>query len=151
MFLRIMYCTKAKKVVLEDVFKHPFVAREKGSGTRQVIEDELKSRGVDTSRLSIVMEMGSTGAVKSAVEAGLGITMLSPSSVKHEVALGLLKIVNISDITFKREFYAIHLKSALLPIPVVTFLSFLRRHDQGTNVSGDTVDELAEMKEEENA
>ncbi|MBE0343622.1 LysR family transcriptional regulator, partial [Paenibacillus sp. 28ISP30-2] len=68
-----------------------------------------------------------------------------------EVALGLLKIVNISDISFKREFYAIHLKSALLPIPVVTFLSFLRRHDQGTDVSGDTVNELAEMKEEENA
>lgn len=140
---------KAKKVVLEDVFKHPFVAREKGSGTRQVIEDELKSRGVDVSRLGIVMEMGSTGAVKSAVEAGLGITMLSPSSVKHEVALGLLKIVNISDITFKREFYAIHLKSALLPIPVVTFLSYLRRHDQGTDVLRDSQDELAKVKEKE--
>jgi DNA-binding transcriptional LysR family regulator len=138
-------------VVLEDVFKHPFVAREKGSGTRQVIEDELKSRGVDASRLGIVMEMGSTGAVKSAVEAGLGITMLSPSSVKHEVALGLLKIVNISDITFKREFYAIHLKSALLPIPVVTFLSYLRRHDQGTDVQRDSQDELAKLKEKEDA
>lgn len=141
---------KAKKVGLDDVFKYPFIAREKGSGTRQVIEDGLKSCGADASRLAIVMEMGSTGAVKSAVEAGLGITMLSPSSVKHEVELGLLKIVNIADLTFKRKFYAIHLKSALLPIPAVTFLSYLRRHDQGADVFGDPVNETAKRKEEEN-
>lgn len=74
------------------------------------------------------MELGSTGAVKSAVEAGLGITMLSPSTVRHEIALGLLKIVDIFDASFKRQFYAIHQKSTLLPIHAVTFLTFLRQH-----------------------
>ena len=73
------------------------------------------------------MELGSTGAVKSAVEAGLGITMLSPSSVKHEIALGLVKMIDIRNVEFKRQFYAIHLKSTLLPISAVTFLTFLKK------------------------
>ena len=74
------------------------------------------------------MELGSTGAVKSAVEAGVGITIISPSSVKHEKALGLLEILDIEDVSFKRMFYSIHLKSTLLPVPAVTFLTFLREH-----------------------
>ena len=45
--------------------------------------------------LKIVMELGSTGAVKSAVEAGLGISFVSASSVKHEVALGLIQTMPI--------------------------------------------------------
>ncbi|AIQ73959.1 MULTISPECIES: selenium metabolism-associated LysR family transcriptional regulator [Paenibacillus] len=117
-----------QEVTLEQVLQHPFVLREQGSGTRRVMEEQLFSKGLDPGTMKIVMELGSTGAVKSAVEAGLGITIISTSSVKHEVALGLLKIVNISDASFKRQFYAIHLKSTLLPISAVTFLTYLREH-----------------------
>ncbi|MBT2287793.1 LysR family transcriptional regulator [Paenibacillus albidus] len=116
------------EVTLEEALRHPFVLRERGSGTRRVMEEQMLAKGLDPAAMTVVMELGSTGAVKSAVEAGLGITMISTSSVKHEVALGLLKIVNISDASFKRQFYAIHLKSTLLPISAVTFLTFLRHH-----------------------
>lgn len=117
-----------EEVDLEVVLKYPFILREKGSGTRQVMEDQLLSKGYPAGNLHTVMELGSTGAVKSAVEAGLGITMLSPSSVKHETALGLVKIINIRDVEFKRQFYAIHLKSTVLPISAVTFLTFLQNN-----------------------
>ncbi|WP_019911467.1 selenium metabolism-associated LysR family transcriptional regulator [Paenibacillus sp. HW567] len=116
------------EVTLEEALSHPFVLREQGSGTRRVMEEQLLAKGLDPGAMRVVMELGSTGAVKSAVEAGLGITIISTSSVKHEVALGLLKIVNITDASFKRQFYAIHLKSTLLPISAVTFLTFLRQH-----------------------
>ncbi|AIQ12659.1 selenium metabolism-associated LysR family transcriptional regulator [Paenibacillus durus] len=116
------------EVLLEEALRFPFVLREQGSGTRRVMEEQLLSKGMDLDELQVVMELGSTGAVKSAVEAGLGITMLSPSTVRHEVALGLLKIINITDASFKRQFYAIHQKSTLLPIHAVTFLTFLRQH-----------------------
>lgn len=118
-------CDK-KEVFLEEVIAYPFVLREKGSGTRQVMEDELIRQNIDPQRVQTVMELGSTGAVKSAVEAGFGVTMISPSSVKHEVSLGLMHIVDIKDAKFKRNFYSIHLKSTLLPVTAVTFLSFLR-------------------------
>ncbi|MFD1989609.1 selenium metabolism-associated LysR family transcriptional regulator [Paenibacillus nicotianae] len=116
-------------VQLTDLLKYPFVLREKGSGTRQVMEEELIRHQVDLSHIQTVMELGSTGAVKSAVEAGLGITILSPSSVKHEVTLGLLKVLTIENVSFQRQFYSIHLKSTLLTIPAVTFLQFVQEYE----------------------
>lgn len=116
-------------VTLEEAMRYPFVLREQGSGTRLVMEELLRARQIEPSKLDIVMELGSTGAVKSAVEAGVGVSFVSASSVKHEVALGLIKMVPISDAVFKRHFYSIYLKSALLPISAVTFLTFLRERD----------------------
>lgn len=117
------------KVNLEDVMNYPFVLREEGSGTRQVMEGQLQKKKIDPSDMNVVMELGSTGAVKSAVEAGVGITMLSPSSVQHELALGLVHIVDIRGLEFKRQFYAIHLKSSLLPLSAVAFLGYLRQQE----------------------
>jgi DNA-binding transcriptional LysR family regulator len=117
------------EVTLAEAIGYPFVLREQGSGTRLVMEEQLKARNIDPGSLDIVMELGSTGAVKSAVEAGVGISFVSASSVKHEVALGLIKMVPLVDAAFKREFYSIYLKSALLPISAVTFLTFLRERD----------------------
>ncbi|MCM3133685.1 selenium metabolism-associated LysR family transcriptional regulator [Paenibacillus polysaccharolyticus] len=124
------------KVNLEEVMNYAFVLREEGSGTRQVMEGQLQKKKIDPSDMNVVMELGSTGAVKSAVEAGVGITMLSPSSVQHELALGLVHIVDIRGLEFKRQFYAIHLKSSLLPLSAVAFLGYLRQqeHEQGERV-----------------
>ncbi|MFF2887941.1 selenium metabolism-associated LysR family transcriptional regulator [Paenibacillus sp. NPDC057967] len=118
-----------KSVTLAEAMQYAFVLREQGSGTRLVMEEQLKKKKIDPASMKIVMELGSTGAVKSAVEAGLGISFLSASSVKHEVALGLIKVVKVSDTKFLRHFYSIYLKSALLPISAVTFLTFLRERD----------------------
>lgn len=117
------------EVELEEVMAYPFVLREKGSGTRQVMEDQLQKKNIDPQDMNVVMELGSTGAVKSAVEAAVGITMLSPSSVQHELALGLVHIVDIRGLAFKRQFYAIHLKSSLLPLSAVAFLNYLRQQE----------------------
>lgn len=114
---------------IEDMLQYPFILREHGSGTRQVMEQELQRAGIGSEQLKIVMELGSTGAIKSAVEAGLGITILSPSSVKHEVALGLFHVKSIEGVTFTRHFYSIFLQAALLPISAVMFLSFLRERN----------------------
>jgi DNA-binding transcriptional LysR family regulator len=116
-------------ITLDDVLLYPFILREQGSGTRQVMEEELRRVGYGTDRLKIVMELGSTGAIKSAVEAGLGITLLSPTAVRHETALGIFKVKSIEGLTFTRHFYSIYLQAALLPISAVTFLTFLRERD----------------------
>jgi len=116
-------------VTLEEALEYPFVLREQGSGTRRVMEEEMIRRGFDPSRLQVTMELGSTGAIKSAVEANLGISILSRSSVRHERALGVLKALPLQDIRFHRHFYAIYLKSVLLPISAMTFLTFIRERD----------------------
>ena len=117
------------EISFEDLLDYPFILREHGSGTRDVMEKELQRCGADPSLLRIVMEIGNTGAIKSAVEAGFGLSILSPTSVKHEVALGLLAVRNVQGFTFTRQFNAIYMNSTLLPIAAVTFLSFLRERD----------------------
>lgn len=116
-------------VSFEQAMEYPFVLREQGSGTRLVMEEQLRVQSIDPGRMKVVMELGSTGAVKSAVEAGFGLSVISSSSIKHEVTLGLIHVIPLTNIVFKRYFYSIYLKSSLLPISAVTFLTFLRERD----------------------
>ncbi|WP_019533627.1 selenium metabolism-associated LysR family transcriptional regulator [Paenibacillus ginsengihumi] len=118
-----------ERITIEELVRYPFVLREQGSGTRRVMEEELAKAGCDIGALNIVMELGSTGAVKSAVEAGLGLSVLSQSSVKHESALGVLLVKDVEGVRFVRSFNAIYLNSTLLPISAVTFMTFLREKD----------------------
>ena len=118
-----------ESITFEDVLEYPFILREEGSGTRDVMEKELKRYGADVSMIRTVMEIANTGAIKSAVEAGFGLSIVSPTSVKNEVALGLLAVRDIEGLSFKRQFHAIYLGTTLLPISAVTFLTFLRERD----------------------
>jgi DNA-binding transcriptional LysR family regulator len=115
------------EVTLAEVIREPMVLREKGSGTRQIMEEELLRHGVSEAELHVVSEFGSTGAVKSAVEAGLGLSILSVWTIKHEIALGLLKPVRISGVSFSRQFFAVRLQSSLLPMPAAALLHDLRK------------------------
>ena len=69
---------------------YPFIHREDGSGTRQVVEKYLSEHGVDEHALNRPFELGSTEAIKSAVQAGMGITIVSGATVSRELALGQL-------------------------------------------------------------
>lgn len=122
-----------KSVTLAEVAEQPLVLREKGSGTRQVVEDELWRHDVEERNLKVVSEFGSTAAIKSAVEAGLGLSILSMWTIKHEAALGLLKTVPIEGVSFKRQFYAVRLPSSLLSLPAAAFMEQLRglSHEPG--------------------
>jgi DNA-binding transcriptional LysR family regulator len=123
---------KRDEVTLEEVIREPMVLREKGSGTRQIMEEELQRHGVKEDQMRIVSEFGGTGAVKSAVEAGLGLSIISVWTIKHEVALGLLKPVKITGVSFRRQFYAVRLLSSLLSMPAAALLHDLRllSHEQ---------------------
>ncbi|CAM3352158.1 selenium metabolism-associated LysR family transcriptional regulator [Marinicrinis lubricantis] len=118
-----------EKVTIEEALTQPFVLREQGSGTRQVMEEALLQNGISPERLNIVMELGSTGAVKSAVESGLGVSILSKSSVKHETALDIVRTKEIEGIPFVRHFNIVYFKERLLPISAVTFLTFIKEND----------------------
>ena len=116
-------------ITISDIETLPFVLREPGSGTRMVFEHEWLLAGHDPGRLSIAMELGSTGAIKSAVEHGLGVTFLSKASIKHELALGLLAARRVEGLTLHRKFYSVQRKSELLPMPAVAFLTFLQEEE----------------------
>jgi len=79
--------------------------RERGSGTRHVIELALERQGVRRNSMHIVMELDSTEAIKSAVEAGLGVGFVSRWAIAKDLRLGnTFKIVEVEGLSIKREF-----------------------------------------------
>jgi DNA-binding transcriptional LysR family regulator len=78
--------------------------REQGSGSHSVVETALVKAGVKLKTLRNVMNLGSTEAIKSAVEAGLGIGFVSRWAISKELELGLLRVANVTGIRIVRPF-----------------------------------------------
>ena len=74
----------------------PYVSRESGSGTREVVDEYFRQNGVQPEDLHITMELGSREAIKGAVEAGLGIAIVSRATILKEVKLGDLIAVTLN-------------------------------------------------------
>lgn len=79
--------TRSAAVPVADLKQYSFIVREEGSGTREVIADYLRQQQNDLSAMKIGMELGSPEALKGAVEAGMGLSILSRASVKKELKL----------------------------------------------------------------
>ena len=78
---------RAQFDLLRRIASSPLLMRERGSGTRHVIEIALERQGIKRSSLQIVMELDSTEAIKSAVEAGLGIGFVSRWAIAKDLRL----------------------------------------------------------------
>jgi len=83
---------------------HPFIYREDGSGTRSVIERYFTDNGLDENALNRPFELGSTEAIKGAVQAGMGITIVSKATVSKELELNQLVALPL-DPPLLRPFY----------------------------------------------
>jgi DNA-binding transcriptional LysR family regulator len=79
------------KVKASEIVKYPFVSREEGSGTRDVIMQYLLEEKINLNDLNICLELGSPEAIKGAVEAGMGITIISRSIIDKELKLNTLR------------------------------------------------------------
>ena len=92
-------------VCCSEIISIPLLMRERGSGTRHVIELALERQGVKRKSLRIVMELDSTEAIKSAVEAGLGVGFVSRWAIAKDLRLGNnFKIVEVEGLAIKRQF-----------------------------------------------
>jgi len=76
---------KAHEMSLEELTSFPTILREEGSGTRKEIERILEDRGISLDTLNVVGYFGSTDAVKQAVKAGMGISIVSELAVRDEL------------------------------------------------------------------
>jgi DNA-binding transcriptional LysR family regulator len=91
----------------------PMLMREHGSGTRRVVEMALEKHGLKRSSLRIVMELDSTEAIKSAVEAGLGVGFVSRWAMAKDLRLGTyFKIVEVAGLCIKRNFSVAYVSGA---------------------------------------
>ncbi|MEW6741067.1 MAG: selenium metabolism-associated LysR family transcriptional regulator [Nitrospirota bacterium] len=118
--------TKNKQLTLKELMKLPMVLREEGSGTRRETEKILEDKGVSLEDIKVAGIFGSTDAIKQAVKAGLGVSILSRLSVKDELKYGIFKEIKLSDIQMKRKFYIVTHKKRTLPAAYNLFLEHLK-------------------------
>ncbi|GGK08805.1 LysR family transcriptional regulator [Lentibacillus kapialis] len=113
-------------ISMEQVRQSPLIFREEGSGTRSVVNYYMKKAGLTNDDLQIVMELGSTEAIKAVVESGLGVSFISKSAIKKEQELGLLKAYSITDMALKRHFYIASRQHHVLKLSTEHFLETLQ-------------------------
>jgi DNA-binding transcriptional LysR family regulator len=87
-----------------DLAKVPLVMRERGSGTREVVERALRGAGVQRARGAVELELGSTEACKAAVEAGLAVGFLARAAIDKELALGTIRPIELRRLRITRTF-----------------------------------------------
>ncbi|MBU3071983.1 LysR family transcriptional regulator [Clostridium estertheticum] len=103
---------KYKNITLDKVLKGKLILREKGSGTREIFENDLLQMGYDLKYFKPYMELGSITAIKSLVEANLGYSIISKETVKKEVESGIIKIIPIKGLRIFREFNFVYIKDS---------------------------------------
>lgn len=119
--------TKRASISMQDLVTEPFVMREPGSGTRKSLEELLEQAGHRLDELNVVAELGSTEAVRQAVKAGVGVSVLPECAVADELAARTLTKVKIRGISFPRSFFLITHKYRTQSPICRTFVDFLRQ------------------------
>ena len=116
-------------VPLEALAMQPFIQRERGSGSRLVMEQTLKQHGFEPATLRTVAEMGSTEAIKQGIKAGIGISIVSRIALTDELRAGSMCTVAIDGVTLQRSFYIIRHRGRTLSPLCQTFERFLHHID----------------------
>ena len=118
-------------MTIDELSREPFIIREKGSATRSIFEEYLqKNTGKGLSRFNVICELGSSEAVKEAIMAGLGVSILSVHAVGRELAGGLLVERPVENCIIERNFYLIYKKQMNLMRHHALFLDFVRKSER---------------------
>jgi DNA-binding transcriptional LysR family regulator len=116
-----------KKVKFMDLLDQAFIAREEGSGTREVIEEYLSESGLKPADMTIAMELGSPEAIKGAVEAGMGVSIVSEVTIHKELQLGTLVALELEP-PLERPFSFVHQKQKFRQRAMDELLDFARAY-----------------------
>lgn len=119
---------KKKEVSIADALKEPFILREEGSGTRQVIEKYLETHGINSHAMKVSLMLGSTQAIKEAVEIGAGISIVSRWAARKESKCGSLKALSLKEEKMLRDFSLIYHKNVIRTHALDDFLAYLKSY-----------------------
>ncbi|HJV47129.1 MAG TPA: selenium metabolism-associated LysR family transcriptional regulator [Bacillota bacterium] len=114
----------------EALMDSDWIIREPQSDTRRSFEGYLEKRGLDLSRLTVSAQLESTEAVIAAVEADLGLSVVSSLAAKRAERLGRVKIISVPDFEVKRSFYCSCLLDQRKQSVISTFIGFLESYSK---------------------
>ena len=110
---------KMHRIPLQRLAQEPFVGREQGSGTRSAVEKFFEANGLT---LQVAMEMNKNEAIKQAVEAGLGVGVVS---LHGELAKRDLRILDVQGFPLLRKWYLVQRQGKRLSTAAQAFAQFV--------------------------
>jgi DNA-binding transcriptional LysR family regulator len=113
----------ARKSALAAIAREPFIARERGSLTRSVMDDTLRRARIAP---TVVIEAASNETIKQAVSAGFGIAFMSAHAIGLEVEARRLAVLDLDGFPVRRQWFSVHRQGKHLPPVAAAFEQFLR-------------------------
>jgi DNA-binding transcriptional LysR family regulator len=110
-------------VSLARLVSEPFIIREPGSGTREVMERAFRERGV---QIQAAMEVGSNQGVKQAVSAGLGLSIVSEATIIVALKAGRLARLDVRDFVLTRALTQVTIEGRPPSRVLTAFLTLLQ-------------------------
>lgn len=110
------------RVPIERLQEETFLMREPGSGTRAAMGRFFAEHGI---RLKAGMEMGTNEAVKQAVQAGMGLGVVSLHTVELELETGRLTVLDVENFPIRRHWFVVHRENKRLSSVARAFKEFL--------------------------
>ncbi len=114
-------------VGIADLLEYPYICREEGSGTREVIADYMNGLGIAPGQVHLSMELGSPESIKGAVEAGMGVSIVSLATIQKELKLGTLVKLTLEP-ALERPFSFVHQKQKFRHRAMDELLEFARSY-----------------------
>jgi DNA-binding transcriptional LysR family regulator len=115
---------KARAIAPAELARVPLLLRERGSGSRRVVERALKKAGLPLRSLKVAMELDSTEAIISGVEAELGVGFVSRHAVGKVLRLGSVKVMEVEGLEILRDFSFVRLVGTEATGTVAAFQRF---------------------------
>ncbi|MBB5342093.1 LysR substrate-binding domain-containing protein [Tunturibacter empetritectus] len=118
------WARKGGAIEKKELAKVPLLLRERGSGSRRVVERALKEMGLPLRSLQVAMELDSTEAIISGVEAELGVGFVSLWALGKALRLGTVKVVAVKGLEMRRDFSFVRLAGAEMTGAAAAFQRF---------------------------
>jgi len=113
------------RITLARLAEEVFLLREEGSGTRAAVEELFEVVGIP---LKVGMVLGHVEAIKRAVAARLGVSILSALAVKREVQYHTLAILDVEQLPIQRRWYIARFAERPLTASASVFIEFLHEY-----------------------
>jgi DNA-binding transcriptional LysR family regulator len=113
-----------ESISLEDLKDETIIMREKGSGSREILERGLFEKNYTLDHFKNIIEVGNVNVIKNMVKRGIGLSFMYKDAALKQIEEGLLAEIKISDFVLEREFNFINLKNNIAQSEIDMFFSF---------------------------
>ncbi len=114
------------RITIREMLDLPFICREEDSGTRKSVASILAGHGIGLEQINAVATLGSSSAVKEAVKAGLGCSILSRRAAEDDITSGAIKAVTVEGVDLVRDFHLVTHRKRTMPRLYQEFIRHMR-------------------------